>query len=45
MVKILLGLKYEPVLLEKVIENASPFDEDKVCKEYMLQYGIDNVRG
>ena len=23
----------------------SPFDEDKTTKEYMLRYGIDNVRG
>lgn len=37
--------KYKPVSLEKVISNASPFDEDKYVKEYMSKYGIDNVRG
>lgn len=25
--------------------NVSPFEEDKVTKEYMYKYGIDNVRG
>ena len=37
--------KYKPVALEKTIENASSFEEDKVTKEYMSKYGIDNVRG
>jgi len=37
--------KYKPISLEKTIENASPFDEDKITKEYMSKYGIDNVRG
>ena len=37
--------KYKPISLEKTIENASPFDEDKITKEYMSIYGIDNVRG
>jgi predicted GIY-YIG superfamily endonuclease len=37
--------KYKPISLEKIIENASPFDEDKITKEYMSKYGIDNVRG
>ena len=37
--------KYSPISLEKTIDNASPFDEDKVTKEYMSKYGIDNVRG
>ena len=27
------------------IENVSPFDEDKITKEYMAKYGIENVRG
>jgi cellular nucleic acid-binding protein len=31
--------------LEKTIENVSPFEEDKITKEYMLKYGIENVRG
>ena len=37
--------KYEPVSLEKTIENVSPFEEDKVTKEYMARHGIENVRG
>lgn len=37
--------KYRPVAIEKVIENVSPFEEDKITKEYMLKYGIENVRG
>lgn len=37
--------KYKPLSIEKTIENASPFDEDKITKEYMAKYGIENVRG
>lgn len=37
--------KYKPLSLVKTIENASPFDEDKITKEYMSKYGIENVRG
>jgi predicted GIY-YIG superfamily endonuclease len=37
--------KYKPIGIEKVIPNASPFEEDKVTKEYMAKYGIENVRG
>jgi predicted GIY-YIG superfamily endonuclease len=36
---------YKPVALEKTIENVSPFEEDKITKEYMSKYGIDKVRG
>jgi predicted GIY-YIG superfamily endonuclease len=37
--------KYKPLKIEKIIKNASPFDEDKFTKEYMVKYGIENVRG
>jgi hypothetical protein len=37
--------KYKPLSVEKIISNASPFDEDKYTIEYMNKYGIDNVRG
>lgn len=37
--------KYEPIEIEKIIQNASDFDEDKYVKEYMNKYGINNVRG
>jgi len=37
--------KYKPVSLERTIENASHFEEDKITKEYMYKHGIDNVRG
>jgi predicted GIY-YIG superfamily endonuclease len=37
--------KYKPISIEKIIETVSPFEEDKVTKEYMSKYGIDKVRG
>ena len=37
--------KYKPISLEKIIENVSSFEEDKITKEYMSKYGIDKVRG
>jgi predicted GIY-YIG superfamily endonuclease len=36
---------HKPIKLEKSIENVSPFEEDKITKEYMSKYGIDKVRG
>ena len=36
--------KYPPVTLVKTVEG-SPFDEDKITKEYMAKYCIENVRG
>jgi predicted GIY-YIG superfamily endonuclease len=37
--------KYKPVSVEKIIPNASAFDEDKWTKIYMEKYGVENVRG
>lgn len=37
--------RHPPVLLEKTIYNANPFDEDNVTKEYMAKHGIEKVRG
>jgi cellular nucleic acid-binding protein len=37
--------KYKPIHILKIIPNSSIFDEDKTTKEYMLKYGIENVRG
>ena len=37
--------KYQPISIEKVINNADNFDEDKWTIKYMQKYGIDNVRG
>ena len=36
---------YKPVGVERIIEKASPFDEDRYTKEYMAKYGINRVRG
>ena len=37
--------KYTPESIISIIENPSPFEEDKLTKEYMNVHGIDNVRG
>ena len=37
--------KYTPVSIVKTMKDVSPFEEDKVTKEYMAKYGVDNVRG
>ena len=37
--------KYKPISVEKMINNASNFDEDKWTIIYMKIYGMDNVRG
>ena len=36
---------HRPISLEAIYRNASPFDEDRYTKEYMLRFGIDRVRG
>ena len=37
--------KYKPISLLECKSDVSPFEEDKVVKEYMSKYGIENVRG
>lgn len=36
---------YKPIRILKKIPIESNFEEDKVTKEYMAKYGIENVRG
>ena len=38
-------LLHKPIFMESCYRNASPFDEDRYTKEYMLKYGVDKVRG
>jgi len=37
--------KYKPISLVESKDGVSPFEEDKVVKEYMAKYGIESVRG
>ena len=37
--------KHKPVIIEQIYKNVSSFDEDKITKETMAKYGINNVRG
>ena len=37
--------KYKVLEVEKIKEHQSPFEEDKLVKEYMSRYGIMKVRG
>lgn len=37
--------KYPPIKILETKLSDSIFDEDKIAKEYMVMYGIDNVRG
>ena len=37
--------KHKPMFLVESRDGVSPFEEDKVVKEYMAKYGIENVRG
>ena len=36
---------YEPLFIIEIINSKSNFLEDNITKEYMMNYGIDNVRG
>lgn len=37
--------KYRLISIEKVYHDAELLDEDKITVQYMMKYGIDNVRG
>jgi len=37
--------KYSPIKLIEIKKNCDDYDEDKVTRQYMDKYGIDNVRG
>ena len=37
--------RYPPESVTEIIDNADDFDEDKIVKRYMANYGINNVRG
>lgn len=37
--------KYKPVAIERTYENVNPEEEDRVTKELMSIFGINNVRG
>lgn len=37
--------RHKPIKLISTIENAHCLDEDKLTVEYMMKYGIENVRG
>ena len=37
--------KYKPIKIMNKVKEVSLFDEDKITKEIMAKYGIENVRG
>jgi predicted GIY-YIG superfamily endonuclease len=37
--------KYKPIKILETIKTDDSLDEDKITKKYMIQYGIENVRG
>ena len=36
---------HKPIKIEKIMPNVTPFEEDRIVKQYMAEYGINNVRG
>ena len=37
--------KYKPLKVIEIIPNCDDYDEDKITRQYMDKYGINNVRG
>lgn len=37
--------KYRPIAIETVYPNVSPFEVDRITKEFMAVYGVHKVRG
>ena len=37
--------KYKPIGIEEVHHDADPLDEDKITVKYMMNHGVENVRG
>lgn len=37
--------KYKPIKIEEIYHDADPLDEDKITVQYMMNHGIENVRG
>lgn len=37
--------KYKPIDIEKVYHDADLLDEDKITVQYMMDHGVENVRG
>ena len=37
--------KYKPLRVIKIKPNCDDYDEDKITRQYMDKYGINNVRG
>ena len=37
--------KHKPIKILKLIPNCDNYDEDKITRQYMDKYGINNVRG
>lgn len=37
--------KYKPIKIEEIYHDADSLDEDKITVQYMMNHGIQNVRG